>query len=172
MTQRGFTACFDQCVSIAGSAHCDLAAFRDNLFEFAMGGRVLNLWGDAWGCITRNDMRHQCGMADVREYCVSWPLTNAFEFDRWLSYAVSYPNGNLKEWKKQYKRYVTAEEADPSVELSGVVELDGLGAKSSIRRHARCECQLELMTLSGGRARPKRPLVCWTKCKRSCKWHG
>ena len=94
---------------------------------------MLNLFGNAWGRLTKDDIRHVCGMTEVRDYCVTWALDNTFDFERWLPYALRFPSGNIKEWQKDYKKYVAGQEADPSVTLSGQVDLEGLPGKVSVR---------------------------------------
>jgi len=93
---------------------------------------MLKLWS-GWSKAESDDRDHVCSMEHVRSYCVDWCLEHDAEFERLAPFAMSFPNGNLKQCELAYKKHVKLQQVDPSVELSGLVDVANLPAKSSAR---------------------------------------
>jgi hypothetical protein len=111
----------------------NLRGFRDDLFDFAMGGRILGLWPSGWHTVSDDDRDHVCSMSLVSMYCVSWVLEHPADMEEVAKYALTCPTDSPAAVRAKLKKLVAAKLVDPSVALSGPVDMANLPPKSSAR---------------------------------------
>ena len=82
----------------------DLTEFRQSLFEFCTGARIVGCW--PWSASTSTDRMGLCGREDVHRYGLLWPRLHPEDFPGFCSVASAFCNGDLNQARRQLLSYV------------------------------------------------------------------
>jgi hypothetical protein len=94
-------------IDLATSEEMNLEAFAHDLFSFGVGGRMAALFDSVdWGPnITSADREHVTESAQVRQYCVNWPIYNDDSFGNNVRVVMELCGGDVQAVKKARKEY-------------------------------------------------------------------
>lgn len=126
---------------LASKKQMDVEAFAKNLFTFGVGARMAGVFrSNDWGPkITQADRDHVTESAQVRQYCVDWPVDNEDFFGNNCLLMMTLCSGDeaaASYAAKEYAAYlkVEAKSVNREVELSGAVDLTNLPSKPKSTR--------------------------------------
>ena len=122
------------CCRLPTVTFLDLTEFRQSVFEFAVGGRILTLWED-WSDITNDDRRHECSRSNVHDHCMEWPRTHPDLFEELAILASNFASCDLQHCQRKLDAHNRKEQGSElgSVVLSGVVSAPAGPVKHSSR---------------------------------------
>jgi hypothetical protein len=126
------------------------------MFDFGVGGRMVNLFGSTiWGPrVNRDDARHMAESAQVRDFCITWPLQHEEEFGNLVGTISKFCTGKSREAQMLYDAYRKHENSSEiqEVSLSGTVDLRDLPARQKNSRQVlQLLCHMTVSQEAAGR---------------------